>query len=44
VHRIGQTQKTETIVIVAEGTIDEAVWQALQDKNVKLVELLEGLK
>ncbi len=44
IHRIGQTQKTETIVIVAEGTIDEAVWQALQDKNVKLVELLEGLK
>jgi hypothetical protein len=31
-------------VIVAEGTIDELVWRALQDKNVKLVELLEGLK
>jgi SNF2 family DNA or RNA helicase len=44
IYRIGQTQKTETIVIVAEGTIDEAVWQALQDKNMKLVELLEGLK
>ena len=44
IFRIGQTQKTETIVIVAEGTIDEVVWQALQDKNVKLVELLEGLK
>jgi SNF2 family DNA or RNA helicase len=44
IHRIGQDQKTETIVIVAEGTIDEAVWQALQDKNVKLIELLEGLK
>jgi SNF2 family DNA or RNA helicase len=44
VHRIGQDKKTETIVIVAEGTIDELVWQALQDKNVKLVELLEGLK
>lgn len=43
-YRIGQTQKTETIVIVAEGTIDEAVWQALQDKNMKLVELLAGLK
>lgn len=44
IHRIGQIRKTETIVIVAEGTIDEVVWQALQDKNVKLVELLEGLK
>ena len=44
IHRIGQDKKTETIVIVAEGTIDELVWQALQDKNVKLVELLEGLK
>lgn len=44
VHRIGQTQKTETIMIIAEGTIDEVVWQALQDKKVKLVELLEGLK
>jgi len=44
VHRIGQTQKTETIMIIAENTIDEVVWQALQDKKVKLVELLEGLK
>lgn len=44
IHRIGQIRKTETIVIVAEGTIDEVVWQALQDKHVKLVELLEGLK
>lgn len=44
IDRIGQTQKTETIMIVAEGTIDEVVWQALQDKKVKLTELLEGLK
>lgn len=43
VHRIGQTERTETIVVVAEGTIDEAVWQALQDKSVKMVDLLEGL-
>lgn len=43
VHRIGQTERTETIVIVAEGTIDENVWQALQDKSVKMVDLLEGL-
>ena len=44
VHRIGQTEKTETIVVVAEGTIDEKVWQALQDKSVKMTDLLEGLK
>ena len=44
IHRIGQTEKTETIVVVAEGTIDEKVWQALQDKSVKMTDLLEGLK
>lgn len=43
VHRIGQSQKTETIVVVAEGTIDERVWQALQDKSVRMTDLLEGL-
>jgi SNF2 family DNA or RNA helicase len=43
IHRIGQTEKTETIVVVAEGTIDEVVWQALQDKSVKMTDLLEGL-
>jgi SNF2 family DNA or RNA helicase len=43
VHRIGQTEKTETIVVVAQGTIDEVVWQALQDKSVKMVDLLENL-
>lgn len=43
VHRIGQTEKTETIVVVAEGTIDEKVWQSLQDKSVKMTDLLEGL-
>lgn len=44
IHRIGQSEKTETIVVVADGTIDEQVWQALQDKSVKLTDLLEGLK
>lgn len=44
IHRIGQTQRTETIMIIAEGTLEEMVWQALQDKNVKLVDLLENLK
>lgn len=44
IHRIGQTEKTETIVIVAKGTIDEVVWQALQDKRVRMDELLESLE
>ena len=44
VHRIGQKDKTETIVIVAEGTIDEKVWTALQAKNVKMTNLLTELE
>jgi SNF2 family DNA or RNA helicase len=44
VHRIGQTEKTETIVIVAEGTIDEKVWESLQAKNMNLVNLLKELE
>lgn len=43
VHRIGQTEKTETIVVLAEGTLDERVWQSLQDKSVRMTDLLEGL-
>ena len=43
IHRIGQTKKTETIMVIAENTVDEHVWQALQDKNVKLTELLREL-
>ena len=44
VYRIGQTQKTETIVVVAEDTIDEKVWASLQTKKVRLVALLEELE
>jgi SNF2 family DNA or RNA helicase len=44
VHRIGQKDKTETIVIVAEGTIDEKVWTALQAKNVKMTNLLTEME
>lgn len=43
VHRIGQTEKTETIVVIAEGTIDEKVWDSLQAKSMKMTDLLEGL-
>jgi hypothetical protein len=43
IHRIGQSQRTETIVIVAEGTIDEKVWDVLQQKDVKQQDFLELL-
>lgn len=44
IHRIGQTEKTETIVVVAEGTIDEKVWAVLQAKDSKQGDLLTMLK
>ena len=44
VHRIGQTKKTETIVIVAEGTIDEHVYAALQGKSLNMLALLGELE
>ena len=43
IHRIGQKEKTETIVVIAEGTIDEKVWTALQAKNINMTALLEEL-
>jgi hypothetical protein len=42
-HRAGQTQKTETIVVIAEGTIDERIYKALLDKRVRQDSLLEEL-
>ena len=44
IYRIGQKQKTETIVIVAEGTIDEKVWAACQAKRIRMDDLMEELK
>jgi len=44
IHRIGQNQKTETVVIIAEGTIDEVVWEVLQAKDAKQGDLLKLLK
>lgn len=44
IHRIGQTEKTETIMIVAPGTIEEQVYQSLLDKNVRMGTLLNFLK
>jgi SNF2 family DNA or RNA helicase len=47
IYRAGQTQKTETILIIAEGTIEERVQKALQTKKVRMSELLgleEGVR
>lgn len=40
-HRLGQTQKTETIFIVAPGTIDERVMEILEGKNARMKNLLD---
>jgi SNF2 family DNA or RNA helicase len=39
-HRMGQTQKTETITVVAPGTIDTRVYEILQGKNARMQNLL----
>jgi len=44
IYRISQTQKTETIVIVAPGTVDERVYKALQGKQVRMDALLKELQ
>ncbi len=44
IHRIGQTEKTETIVVVARGTADEKVWEVAQHKDAKQKDLLEMLQ
>lgn len=44
VHRIGQTEKTETIMLVAKDTIEERVYESLMNKNVRMTTLLEYLK
>lgn len=44
IYRIGQVQKTETIVIIAPGTVDERVYAALQTKNVRMTTLLKELQ
>lgn len=43
IYRTGQTDKTETIVIVAEDTIDERVFVALANKRVRMESLLNEL-
>lgn len=44
IYRAGQTQKTETIVVVAEGTVETKVMQRLSEKNVRQASMLDFLK
>ena len=44
IHRIGQSEKTETIMLVAPGTIEETVYAALLAKDARMTNLLTLLK
>lgn len=44
IYRAGQTKKTETIVVLAPGTVEEKVYQKLQDKDARQSNMLELLK
>lgn len=45
-HRIGQTEKTETITVIAEGTVDERIYHRIlmpkQKRMANLLDLFEG--
>jgi SNF2 family DNA or RNA helicase len=43
IYRAGQTQKTETIMVVAQNTLEDKVWLALQNKRIQMNELLKQL-
>ena len=44
IYRAGQTKRTETIVLIAEGTIEEKVYTKLMEKNVRQADMLNILK
>lgn len=44
IDRAGQTQKTETVNVIAEGTIEEHVYAVLNGKRARLENMLEYLK
>lgn len=44
IYRAGQTQKTETIVLLAPGTIEGRVFGRMTEKNTKQINLLELLQ
>lgn len=40
IYRAGQTQRTETITVVADDTIETRVWEALSTKKLRMDDLL----
>ena len=44
IYRIGQKEKTETIVIVGEGTRDEHAWARMLDKKVRQDDFFTSIK
>lgn len=44
IYRAGQTQKTETVNVITEDTIEERVYHALTNKGIKMANLLEVLR
>jgi len=40
-HRMGQTKKTETIVVTANDTVEEKVYKILCDKDTRMTNLLD---
>lgn len=44
IYRAGQTQKTETVVVVAPGTLEDHVFKVLMDKDKKQLDLLALLE
>lgn len=44
IYRAGQTQPTETITLVANGTIEDRVWDALSSKKLRMDDLLTQIQ
>ena len=44
IYRAGQTEKTETVVVIAPGTIEEHIFEVLQTKDARQTSMLDLLK
>jgi SNF2 family DNA or RNA helicase len=44
IDRTGQTEETETLSVLAQGTYEEKVYARMGDKNVKLIDLLRSIE
>ena len=44
IYRAGQTEKTETVVVIAPGTIEEHIFNVLQTKDARQTSMLDLLK